>query len=151
MPDPNIGVDSRSQYDLIRGMPGGVPALTAAIAQLHANGVKVMLPYNPWDTSTARENATDAVAMARLAREVGADGFNGDTMAFVSESFFEGEGRGLAIEPEAMGMPQMRSWHTLGWAYWTIRNDTDVPRVDFLKYALDSRWPAWAAHRPGCR
>ena len=30
-------------------------------AQLHARGVKVLWPYNPWDTGTRRENASDEV------------------------------------------------------------------------------------------
>lgn len=153
---PNIGIDSRNQYDWIRSMPGGVKALKAAIDELHANNVKVLLPYNPWDTSTRRENETDAVALARLAREVGADGFNGDTMAFVKEDFFKGMGAGLAIEPELMGTPAMRNWHTMGWAYWAINNGSNpsqgdkqwpVPHVDFYKYAVDSRWMSHGCER----
>lgn len=73
----NLGADSRNQFDLIRGMPGGVAALKAAVAELRAAGVSVLLPYNPWDKSTRRSDEDDPMAMARLAREVGADGFNG--------------------------------------------------------------------------
>lgn len=50
----NIGTDARSQYDLFSAMPGGLPGVRAAVDQLHAAGVKVLLPYNPWDTGTRR-------------------------------------------------------------------------------------------------
>lgn len=43
-------------------------------------------------------------------------------MAFVGRRFFEGQGEGLAIEPELMGTPQMRNYHTMGWACeWPAR------------------------------
>ena len=29
-------------------MPGGIPGVRAAIDELHAAGVKVLIPYNPW-------------------------------------------------------------------------------------------------------
>lgn len=149
---PNIGIDARNQFDMVRSMPGGVSALRAVISELHEEGVRVLLPYNPWDTSTRREvtregaPVDDPSALAQLAREVGADGFNGDTMAFVREQFFEA-GEGLAIEPELMGLPPMRSWHTLGWAYWQLDKNATVPRVDFYKYSLDSRWMSHACQR----
>ena len=50
----NIGADARSQYDLFNAMPGGLPGVRAVVDQLHAAGVKVLLPYNPWDTGTRR-------------------------------------------------------------------------------------------------
>jgi len=50
----NIGADARSQYDLFSAMPGGLPGVRAVVDQLHAAGVKVLLPYNPWDRGTRR-------------------------------------------------------------------------------------------------
>ena len=96
--------------------------MRAAVDELHAAGVKVLIPYNPWDTSTRREEGKpgrlgDPSALALLGQQVGADGFNGDTMSFVAESFFErsltpamGEApsvaKAMAIEPELMGPPK---------------------------------------------
>jgi hypothetical protein len=50
----NIGTDARSQFDLFEAMPGGIAGVRAAIDELHAAGVKVLIPYNPWDSGTAR-------------------------------------------------------------------------------------------------
>lgn len=50
----NIGIDDRSQFDYFDAMPGGVEGVRAAIDELHAAGIKVLIPYNPWDAGTLR-------------------------------------------------------------------------------------------------
>jgi hypothetical protein len=50
----NIGIDDRNQFDLIRSMPGGVPAIKKMVQELHDAGVKALWPYNPWDFGTHR-------------------------------------------------------------------------------------------------
>ena len=92
---------------LFEAMPGGLPGVRAAVDELHAAGVKVLIPYNPWDTGTLRcgaggtcggsENRTNATAVCKasvckdrnscalcdariitgLIKEMNADGFNG--------------------------------------------------------------------------
>ena len=37
---PNIGIDARNQFDMVRSMPGGVGALRAVISELHEEGYK---------------------------------------------------------------------------------------------------------------
>jgi len=44
---PNLGVDERSQFDLLEDVPGGLAGLKAVVAQFNAKGVRVGLPYNP--------------------------------------------------------------------------------------------------------
>jgi hypothetical protein len=44
---PNIGVDERSQFDLLEDVPGGLPGFKAAVKAFNARGVHVGLPYNP--------------------------------------------------------------------------------------------------------
>lgn len=51
----NIGADARSQFDLFSAMPGGLPGVQAAVDELHAAGVKVLLPYNPVRLAPAPE------------------------------------------------------------------------------------------------
>jgi hypothetical protein len=41
---PNIGADDRSQFDMLRSMPGGVPGVKKLVEELHAHGVKVLFP-----------------------------------------------------------------------------------------------------------
>ena len=38
---PNLGVDERSQFDLLGDVPGGLAALKDVVAQFHARGVRV--------------------------------------------------------------------------------------------------------------
>jgi len=83
----NIGVDDRSQFDLFLAMPGGLPGVRTVVDQLHASGVKVLLPYNPWDLGTRRDaqHRDDATLLDELILAVDADGFNGDTMGSVPQ------------------------------------------------------------------
>ena len=102
-------MDDRNQFDMCRSMKGGVPGLRALIADFHDRGVKVLLPYNPWDQGTRQERCgdggypgdtaiepcvpgapvSDAAAMAALLAAVDGDGFNGDTMSYIPEAFYD--------------------------------------------------------------
>eukprot|EP01046_Picozoa_sp_COSAG06_P068193 COSAG06_NODE_18026_length_908_cov_1.043263_1_plen_117_part_10 len=117
-----MGVDDRNQFDMIRSMPGGLPAVAQLVTQFHSAGVKVLWPYHPWDISTRRElcgdsgpesvtalNCTpgapldDASAVAAMLLATGADGVNGDTMPEFSRQFYERSmsiaGRPMALQP----------------------------------------------------
>ena len=59
----NIGVDDRSQFDLFVAMPGGLPAVKDAVDQLHARGIKVLLPYNRTTPGTKAPGATPSATM----------------------------------------------------------------------------------------
>eukprot|EP01050_Picozoa_sp_SAG11_P022966 SAG11_NODE_4480_length_1880_cov_0.888827_1_plen_186_part_00 len=50
----NIGADDRSQFDLFDAMPGGIEGVKRAVDELHTHGIKVLIPYNPWDVGTQR-------------------------------------------------------------------------------------------------
>ena len=62
----NIGVDDRNQFDYFRSMPGGLDAVANITSQLHARGVRVLWPYNPWDMGTRREPLSDEDTFAKL-------------------------------------------------------------------------------------
>jgi iron(II)-dependent oxidoreductase len=117
---PNLGIDEKNQFDLIR-----LAKLEGAIADFHARGVHVLLPYNPWDFATRREGQPDAQVLAELSVQISADGFNGDTIQRVARTFWEAgtaAGRPLAIEPEGGGYPDTNTsadasqWNASGWS-----------------------------------
>jgi iron(II)-dependent oxidoreductase len=119
---PNMGIDDRNQFDLVRLMPGGVTAVRAMVEDFHRRGVKVLFPYNPWDRGTRPEGAADAEAIAKLMKEIDADGVNGDTMDGMAQSFYEASakvGHPLVFEPE--GFPssaEQLKYDTMNWGYW---------------------------------
>jgi formylglycine-generating enzyme required for sulfatase activity len=130
----NIGADDRNQFDLFRAMPGGLAAVRNITTQLHARGVRVLWPYNPWDTGTEREPLDDEHTFAKLLKETGGDGFNGDTMGFVPESFWAAANANAypyAIEPEGGGEDASLNWDTMGWGYWAYPK---VPVIDRFKF-----------------
>ena len=69
---PNLGIDDRNQFDLIRDMPGGIEGLHAMVEAFHKKGVRVLFSYNPWDRGTRPEPEPDWDALAKLMAAIGA-------------------------------------------------------------------------------
>ena len=84
---PNMGIDNRNQYDLLRDMPGGVAGVRQMIDDFHRHGVRVLFPVMVWDQGTRDEGVPNWKATARLLAEVGADGVNGDTLSAFPQKF----------------------------------------------------------------
>jgi formylglycine-generating enzyme required for sulfatase activity len=136
----NIGTDDRNQFDLFRCMPGGLDGVRNATLQLQARGVRVLWPYNPWDTGTHREPLSDEDTFAKLLKQTNGDGFNGDTMGFVPESFYASAVAAdypIAFEPEGGGTDAALNWATMGWGYWSYPT---VPGVDRQKYITGGKF-----------
>ena len=85
---PNLGVDDRNAYDMIRSLPGGIDRLRHLVRELHAHKVRVLWPLMPWDTSTRYEGPEPA-SMVELVSSTGADGINGDTLFTIPKGFWE--------------------------------------------------------------
>jgi gamma-glutamyl hercynylcysteine S-oxide synthase len=119
---PNIGIDSRNQYDLFRDLPGGIEGVRKMVADFHRRGVRVMFPSMLWDQGTRDEKIPDAEALVGLLAAVGADGINGDTQEGMPASFrraTEKIGHPLALEPEVeLGADEMLAWNVMSWGYW---------------------------------
>ena len=119
---PNIGVDNRNQYDLVRALPGGIPALRDMVQQFHRRGVHVLFPVMLWDQGTRDEGIPDWEATAQLMAAIGADGINGDTLGGVPRAFrvaSDKTGNPLVLEPE--GQPthdEMLAYNNMSWGYW---------------------------------
>ena len=84
---PNLGVDDRNQFDMLRDMPGGIPEIRRMIEQFHRRGVKVFFPTLAWDVGTRDEGTSVPQALATLMQQIGADGVNFDTLEDVPQAF----------------------------------------------------------------
>jgi gamma-glutamyl hercynylcysteine S-oxide synthase len=147
---PNIGIDDRSQFDLVDALPGGVEALRQVVSDFHARGVRVFLPTMPWDNGTREGSAADWERMADLVAATDADGINGDTYSGVPRAFHvacEARGRKTILQPESTAQA---GDHHLSWNLqsWTKRiPDETIPIVVKLKWLeprhiinIENRW-----------
>ena len=135
---PNIGVDDRNQFDLIRDMPGGVGGVRNFVEQFHARGVKVFFPTLAWDTGTRDEGMPPWQAIARLAKAVDADGVNFDTLESVPANFHiaaEDAAHPLALEPQFAIRDESLAWSTISWNDWVTWEDTPYPFVPMINQA----------------
>lgn len=102
-----------------RDMPDGFAAAIRELQDVH--NISVLLPYNPWDHGTRFAGASDAVAMTGLVGELGARGFNGDTLEAIPDGFWRAalEGPGpMLMQPEEGGDASTLYFTKAGWAYW---------------------------------
>lgn len=116
---PNIGIDDRNQFDMAADLPGGIEGLRSAVADFHRRGVRVFLPTMPWDNGTREQGESDWNAIARLVKEVGADGINGDTYNGVPRAFFDAcdrIGRPVVVQPEStISAEEHLIWNVQSW------------------------------------
>ena len=144
---PNIGIDSRNQFDMLSDMPGGVPAVKQMIADFHRHGVKVLFPVMVWDQGTHPDPNLWKQLSDELA-EVGADGVNGDTLDGVPqvlETDSIAGGHPLALEPESgLGGDEKINWNVLNWDYWDYQFTPSVSRYKWLETRhqehISNRW-----------
>jgi len=147
---PNIGIDDRSQFDLVDALPGGLPALKGVVDDFHRRGVKVFLPTMPWDNGTCLGDRPDWERIAAIVAATGADGINGDTYSGVPLAFHkacEAEGCAVVLQPEttAQAGDHILSWNLQS---WTKRvPDDSIPTVMKLKWLeprhiinIENRW-----------
>ncbi len=128
---PVIGLDERNQFDYYRDVPG----IRELVAAFHDAGVRVFVDYNPWDVGTRREPVGDAEAVARIVRELDADGVFLDTMKEALPELrgaVDGVRPGVAFEGESTLPIERIGDHHLSWAQWF--DDSEVPGV------IRARW-----------
>eukprot|EP00823_Brevimastigomonas_motovehiculus_P006925 TRINITY_DN5950_c0_g1_i1.p1 TRINITY_DN5950_c0_g1~~TRINITY_DN5950_c0_g1_i1.p1 ORF type:complete len:734 (-),score=191.58 TRINITY_DN5950_c0_g1_i1:256-2427(-) len=134
---PNIGIDSRNQFEMLLSMPGGLPAIKQMVADFHRYGVKVFWPYNPWDQGTNPSNQSDAEMLAYLIHATGADGFNGDTMTGIPREFYDAAthdgGYPIVLEPE-VGLPsEDLELNIMSWGYWSYDKVPCISKYKWLE------------------
>lgn len=132
---PNLGVDDRNQFDLLRDLPGGIPGLHRMIEQFHQRGVKVFFPILAWDSGTRSEGASPATAMSQLLKEIDADGINFDTLESVPPQFRQASdaiGHPLALEPQFQPRDESLAWTNLSWNDWVTWEGKPYPFVPMV-------------------
>lgn len=105
---PRIGADDRNQFDFFRHMPGGLDGLRKVVRRFQRQGVKVFIPYMPWDTGTRREEVSDERALSQIIGAIEADGVFLDTLLQSPPSLrrmVDAARTGVAFAPE--GHPQI--------------------------------------------
>jgi formylglycine-generating enzyme required for sulfatase activity len=133
---PNLGVDSRNQFDRLRDMPGGLAAVKQMVSDFHRRGVRVLFPETPWDLGTRDEGVSDWAAQAHLMAEVGADGVLGDTMDGVPQAFLEASEKAnhpLALQPEGLPAEEALKWNEMTWGYWSYPFVPMISRYKWLE------------------
>ena len=131
---PNMGIDDRSQIDMLRAMPGGIAGVKGMVADFHHRGVKVLFPFMMWDQGTRDPGAPWPQALAQVMAEIGADGMNGDTQDGVPLSFSlaaDATGHPLAFQPEGPPHDEALSWNLMSWGQYAFEF---VPRVDRFRW-----------------
>jgi len=137
---PNLGVDDRNQFDLLRDLPGGVPALREMVQKFHRRGVKVFFPIIAWDTGTREEGAFSWVAISQLLKDIGADGLNFDTLESIPTQFrsaSDATGHPLALEPQFDIRDESIAWANIGWNDWVTWEGKEYP---FVPMVSKSKW-----------
>jgi gamma-glutamyl hercynylcysteine S-oxide synthase len=132
---PNLGVDSRNQYDLFRDLPGGISEMRRVVDEFHRHGVRVLFPVMMWDQGTHDEGLTNWEASSRYLAQIGADGINGDTLDGMPRVFRTASdtlGHPLVLEPElGFGSDEMLAYNNMSWGYW---------KYDFVPSVSTYKW-----------
>jgi iron(II)-dependent oxidoreductase len=135
---PNLGIDNRNQLDMVEAMPGGLDGVRQMVAEFHRRGVRVLFPMMMWDLGTREPAAPWPDALAKVMKEINADGINGDTQDGVPIAFSNAAlkiDHPLAFEPEISPHDEALAWNVLTWGQYQF---TFEPKVDRFKW-LETR------------
>ncbi len=133
---PNLGIDARNQWDFYSALPGGLSGLKNLVDEFHHAGIRVFLPYQPWDTATRDADTSkpryqsDIHMLYSIVNATGADGINGDTMYGLPTPFVRSN---VAACPEG-GLPSsLLGSNAMSWGYFSgYTNFPPVARTKFL-------------------
>jgi iron(II)-dependent oxidoreductase len=142
---PNMGIDDRNQYDLLRDLPGGLPGVRQMVSEFHARGVRVLFPVMVWDQGTRDEGVPEWIAATHLMAEIGADGINGDTLRDFPKVFREASdatGHPIALETQTpTAKPsEALAWDTLSWNDWILLTEAGGWRYPFVPQVTADKW-----------
>lgn len=133
---PRLGVDQRKQWDFNNDIPGGKAGVKRFCERAHEKGVKVFLPYKPWDIrfdespESVVENIVDVVEQTNI------DGIWFDTMDSVPAGFRE---RIDAVRPGVLFCTEVhpantKCIETITGSWDQHMNCDDMPETFILRY-----------------
>jgi len=138
---PILGIGPRNQTDMYRDLPGGLQGLRDLTEIFHKHGIKVFVPFLPWDGATRKENNTDAEVLLSVVETINADGIYLDTWYECAPLRLELDKirPGLAIDTELPIPIEYVAEHQMSWAQskpWRtwLFEDSQAPGV------LKSKW-----------
>jgi iron(II)-dependent oxidoreductase len=134
---PNIGIDSRNQFDMFHDMPGGIEGIRQMVDDFHRRNVRVLFPVMLWDQGTHDPGKPEAQALSEELAAVGADGVNGDTLIAVPKSFRTASDKTdhpLAFEPEHLTQDEALAYNNMMWAQATPQVGTTAQQGPPRKY-----------------
>ena len=133
---PNLGVDDRNQFDLIRDLPGGLSGVRHMIDD--STPAACASSSHPGLGHGTRELSTPTTtALAELMAEIGADGVNFDTLEDVPAAFHAAADTSPSACARTPICHSRRSlaWSTISWNDWVTWKDTPYPFVPMVNQA----------------
>ena len=132
---PRLGVDERSQWDFFEDFPGGLNGIRGIADELRQKGVRLLLPYKPWDSKFGDD---DAARLAALVSQTGVDGIFLDTMDNVPAEMRQAV---YAVKPSVVFSTEDTPWSrkaiqniTCSWEqYFDVQA---MPGCGLLRYLL---------------
>ncbi len=144
---PNMGIDDRNQLQMVESLPGGIDGVRKMVADFHRRGVRVLFPMMMWDQGTQPPDEDWPDAVAKLMKEIDADGVNGDTQDGVPLGFSlaaEKTGHPLAFEPEDGPSDEGLAWNVMTWGQYAFPFLPEVDRYKWLETRhmvnISDRW-----------
>lgn len=140
---PRLGIDERTQWDFYDDLPGGREGLRDLSRRARERGVRVFVPYKPWDRSAelhGQPAPKDHEELARLVADAEADGIFLDTMSAISPEFR------AALDRARPGVVFCSEGRAKGKAFEVITGSWDQTSLTGVK---QSNWSAPAEVMPG--
>lgn len=133
---PRLGVDEQKQWDFNDNIPGGKEGMRQFCERARAKGVKVFLPYKPWDIRFDESPESIVEHMVSVIDETGIDGIWFDTMDSVPENFRE---RIDALRPGILFCTEVHPANTkcieaITGSWDQHMNNDDMPEAFILRY-----------------
>lgn len=103
---PVLGLDQRTQWNLMEDLPGGIAKQRELASLSHAMGAKYFISYNPWDD---KDEKASLQSMSDFIKRIDADGVVLDTKAEASEALQKAADNakpGVILYSEGMAVPK---------------------------------------------